>query len=244
MKMNFFRVLLLILLVYLIPGRLMANEIAISPWLYDHDIKKVVEEYAWSELSKRYDVDIQVKVSRIDARLKLKRCDKFLTLSLTQDNPMQATTGQNTVKVACEDQQAWSLYVPVQLEAWKEVPTLNTPIKKGQVLRSEDLTLQKQNLAKLPQRTLTHIDDIIGKATTRPLMMGSVFYPESLTEPYLIKKGDRVTLTVSHPQMRVSTSAMAQEDGKRGQIIDVKNISSNHKVSAKVTGENAVEIIL
>jgi len=244
MKMNIYRVLLFILPLSLIPGRLMADEIAISPWLYDHDIKKVVEEFAWSELSQRYDVDIEVKVSRIDARLKLKRCDKFLTLSLTQDNPTLATTGHNTVKVACEDQQAWSLYIPVQLEAWKELPTLNTPIKKGQVLRSEDLTLQKQNLAKLPQRTLTRIDDIIGKAATRTLMAGSVIYPESLTEPYLIKKGDRVTLTVSNPQMRVSTSATAQEDGKHGQIIDVKNIWSNHKVSAKVIGQNAVEIIL
>ncbi len=218
-----------------------SEELSVSPWLSDRDIHQLVQEFAKSELIKAYDAEVIIRSSSIDPRLKLKRCDKFLTLSMQEDS---AQIWRNTVKVSCDDLQNWSLYVPVQIEAWKEVPTLAAPAQKGQMLHAGDLIMRKQNLARLQNRYLADTNLIIGKALTRPLAAGSTISPDLLVEPDLVKKGDHVLLTVGNSRIRVSTMAIAQENGKQGETIKVENTSSNQKVSAKITGQTKVEILL
>ena len=70
------------------------------------------------------------------------------------------------------------------------------------------------------------IDDVIGKQTTRAVEANEVLTSGSVDRPMLIKRGNAVRLIFETGSLRVETAGVAEEGGKYGELIQVKNTAS------------------
>lgn len=72
---------------------------------------------------------IEVKIARLDPRLRLRRCERPLE---TYDSPNGLRPGRNVVGVRCTGQHPWKLYVTVDIATLQPVVVAARPLARGQ----------------------------------------------------------------------------------------------------------------
>jgi len=63
-----------------------------------------------------------------------------------------------------------------------------------------------------------------------------------MEQPPLVRRGDIVILTAEGRGLRAVTQGEAREEGRPGQVIRVRNLTSNREVYGQVDGERSVRI--
>jgi flagella basal body P-ring formation protein FlgA len=63
-----------------------------------------------------------------------------------------------------------------------------------------------------------------------------------LTAPSAVKKGERVTITAALSSINIKMSGKALSNGSIGEMIKVKNISSNKTIEAQVIRPGIVQV--
>lgn len=115
-------------------------------------------------------------------------------------------------------------------------------IRPQETIREEDITL-----IAVPLRTATHsfsseLDQVVGMRAVRPLRAHAPIHVAALARPYLVKKGDRVTIEAKRGGLRIQTLGVAQAAGHLGQSLAVTNVDSKRQIQARVTGPGLVEV--
>ena len=83
-------------------------------------------------------------------------------------------------------------------------------------------------------RPFTRVDDVIGKQSTRAIDANEMLTQNSLDRPTLMKRGSAITLVYETGGLRVETAGFAEESGKIGDLIQVKNPSSGKMLRGEV----------
>ena len=185
------------------------------------------------------DYDIKIQVNAPDSRLKLRQCDKQLTLDTTN---LPAAGGNTTVQVKCDNDTPWSLYISSNIEIWGEVVAASTSIARGQVIEEDNISLARTNIAAARNGSLISVDSAIGLEARRSIRPHQVIRNQDLVEPLVIRKGDAVQVAALLGGLRVITPGTALGNGRIGEQITVTNNRSNRKVRAKVIAEGLVEV--
>jgi flagella basal body P-ring formation protein FlgA len=102
-------------------------------------------------------------------------------------------------------------------------------------VRHVETTLLSRDLLRRPE-------EVIGKRTSKMIAEGEVLAGRMCEPSPVIRQQSTVDLVAKSGSIRISTRAVALEDGCAGGMITVKKIGSNVKVSAKVLDENTVEV--
>jgi flagella basal body P-ring formation protein FlgA len=63
-----------------------------------------------------------------------------------------------------------------------------------------------------------------------------------LDRPPLVRRGDIVLVTAEGRGLRVTAQGEAKQDGKSGDVIRVRNLTSNRDVVGQVDGERSVRV--
>lgn len=116
------------------------------------------------------------------------------------------------------------------------------PLARNQLITEADVGLEERNLARLPEGTLTNLQDIIGKRTRRGISVATPLHSRLIEVPSLIKRGAVVTILAQSPSLSVAVKGQAKEDGAVGNHIRVMNLSSRKEVHAKMIDENTVRV--
>ena len=77
--------------------------------------------------------------------------------------------------------------------------------------------------------------DAIGKRTRQRIAAGAVILPALLEDPPLIAAGERVAVDVYVGGAHLGLQAKAEKTGRLGDVIQVRNIESGRRFSARVT---------
>ena len=184
------------------------------------------------------DFQYDIKVSYLDQRLNLARCQSDLTLT----PPQPLNLGRNHVKVSCQTGKQWALNVPVEINLSTHVVVLNQPIPKGLTLKSSHLDYQMQNLSKLRNGYYLKKDQVIGKQAKRALQGLSVLNSHIILPALMVHKGDEVMISASKGAMSVKMPGEALNDGREGRQIRVKNKRSQRIIKATVVARGLVEV--
>jgi flagella basal body P-ring formation protein FlgA len=80
--------------------------------------------------------------------------------------------------------------------------------------------------------------------TRRAIHAGEVLSPGLLSSPRLIHRGQELILFASSGAMTVTMKGEALEDGAEGDVIRVRNLSSNRVVEGRVIGADKVQVSL
>lgn len=180
----------------------------------------------------------QAEPGRLDRRLRLTQCEQPLETFGVAGNP----GGHSSVGVRCNDLPGWTLYVPVRVELRRPVYALRHAMSRGSVVHADDLVQVEVDVRRHPQGYFTDTSELVGRTLSRALAAGTVLNPSNVAQPAMIRRGQRVSLVSSLAGISVSAPGEAMADGRRGERLQVRNLSSGRVVEGTVRSATEVEI--
>jgi len=123
------------------------------------------------------------------------------------------------------------------------VPVLSNNIENGRMIRPSDIkiiTIKEKNFSK---GIIVDANKLIGMTAKRMLIAGRPIKEAEVIAPQMVERGQIVTLSLNKGTMNISTQVKALENGAKGDVIRVVNLSSNKSLQAIVTGNNQVGTI-
>lgn len=130
----------------------------------------------------------------------------------------------------------------VRLSLVREVVVVNSPLPRHTVVKATDVRLEQRDIGPLTHEPLEDPALAIGRRTTRMLAMGDIVLSDAVELPPLIRKGDVVTLAVERPGLLVTARGVAQEAGRAGELVRVKNTASGRDILGKVETDKTISV--
>ena len=203
------------------------------------DIAKTAETYLQQQLELSNAGNFEIHMSSMDQRLKLNHCDTPLEATLA---PGAKLFGKTTVEVKCTSTKPWKIFVPANLVLYENVLAAARTIIRGEVLGADDLTVVNQKVNSSSKTYFRNAEQAIGFVAKRSIQAGKIITAYMLQAPRLVKRGQQVILLATTPLMEVRMKGQALSDGAKGDVIQVRNVSSKRVVEGVVTGTGVVRV--
>ena len=123
-------------------------------------------------------------------------------------------------------------------EAW--VPA--EEIAKGEEITEAKLKIMPVRMNRIKDMNVTAKDKLVGMEAKKSLKPGRIVNERDIGPRIIIRKGALVTSVYRSKGLQITAQAVAQEDGAKGQNIELENTKSRKKFSAKVVDAETVEI--
>ncbi|GAB3375246.1 flagellar basal body P-ring formation protein FlgA [Spongiibacter taiwanensis] len=185
------------------------------------------------------DMNTEVTADRLDPRSKLAKCDAALEAFLPPGGRIKRRT---TVGVRCTSGQAWKIYVPVSIAAYTKVMVARYPIAPGSLIRAEDVSWSKRDIATLGYGYLRSLEGRGGYRARYSIAQGAVLTPNMVEADSAIQKGQKVYLNSNTGGIKVTMAGIAMENAPLGGRIKVKNLSSGKQLEGVVESDHQVLI--
>ncbi|HOJ52676.1 MAG TPA: flagellar basal body P-ring formation chaperone FlgA, partial [Syntrophales bacterium] len=120
-----------------------------------------------------------------------------------------------------------------RIEILRSIVVAARDIKAESVIQEEDLTVKKKWVTHLDSVLIYTPEEAVGRQVRTSIRAGSEIKKTVLHAPILVKKGKTVRISLEKGPLRISTIGVSEEDGARGALIRVRNVSSNRLVYAR-----------
>jgi flagellar basal body P-ring formation protein FlgA len=180
-------------------------------------------------------VSVEVAVGAVDPRLRLPACPAPEVVLPALNAAMM------TARVDCPTPR-WTIYVPVHLHGWINAVVASVNLAPETKLEADDLTRGPVDMFANNGSLLTDVGAVEGKILRVGLLAGAPILSPFLEYPIVIHRGQRVLLTLTARTMEIKAPAVALEDGRVGDSIEVENPDSQKTMRATVLGDGSVEM--
>ena len=116
--------------------------------------------------------------------------------------------------------------------------TSATNIVRGQVITGDMVERTLRPRKQIGAQTLSTLDEAIGLEATRTIRAGTTISLSDLTAADLVRKGEKVTLTVERGALTITVDTIAIEDGKMGEQVELTNAESGKVIRGIVIGRH------
>jgi flagella basal body P-ring formation protein FlgA len=185
--------------------------------------------------------DIYIKLNHLPDSLKDKSRVKHIDFAKIPDSNGD---GLCLVEVDEKNGRTKNVYVSFKVSNKRKMFILKQSANKGDTLRSRDVfvkeTYMNGNGADYPLR----MEDMIGKVLKRDMPAGSVITTHVLEDSFVVQRGDTVNIVAENKKLLIQAKGRTLERGKIGDIIRVKNLTSNREIVGKVTGSSTIKVDL
>jgi len=123
-----------------------------------------------------------------------------------------------------------------------EVVTLAQPVRRGDIVKEADFDIVRLARNKVPSGALTDAEELVGKQARSNIRANAPLSRRDFQRPVLIERGEKITVTFEMPGMKLTSRAQAMDDGAKGDVIDVMNLTSRRIVPAIVTSRGQVRV--
>lgn len=200
-------------------------------------IDEAVRHFIASDLPS--ESEYKVTLSQFDNRLKLAKCSAPLKIFIRNGS---IKPGRNSIGIKCNSPKKWTIYNSAKISIYKDIVSLSQPIHRGEIFSKNSLQLERKDTATLRSGYFTDLKAIVNKQATRNLSLGSVINKSNITEPRLIKRGEKVHIKINSPNLEISATGIAMMDGVKNQNIKVKNQKSRQIIQATVVKPGLVVV--
>lgn len=183
---------------------------------------------------------IEFDVARIDPNLRMPSCSNKLSLKKNDTRLL----GRTSIRVRCNGNQPWQIYVPVTIKAYQKVVTATAPLTRAQRLDASVIKLSEKEVSRLTQGYFSSLEQVIGKSLRRPVPLNGVINPAMVVEAKVISRGDEVMIVAKVGTLSVKSAGVAMNNGRVGQQIQIKNKASKRVITARVINSKLVEVVM
>ncbi len=186
-----------------------------------------------------YQSTPEVVAGHLDNRLRLKKCDQPLESYTPQG---KRHMGKITVGVRCNGANPWSLFVPVTVKVMAKVVVARNSLPRGNIIGPDDITVELKDISSLHRGYLEKPESAVGKKLRQRVQRDQVLTPSQLDTPLTVKRNNRVIIQASSKTVQIRMIGKALQNGSLGQVIRVKNVSSDREIDAKIIAPGIVEV--
>ena len=111
------------------------------------------------------------------------------------------------------------------------------------LIRSDQLKMESYEGPVRREKFLLDASQVEGMLVRRPVASGSTLTDDMLDPPREVQRGEVVTAVVETGAARLEVQGVAENDGRRGQIISVKNQRSGRSFQARVEEKGTVTVV-
>ncbi|TVQ36820.1 MAG: flagella basal body P-ring formation protein FlgA [Geminicoccaceae bacterium] len=116
----------------------------------------------------------------------------------------------------------------------RAIPVPRMPLGVGSTIADADLDWLLQPESRLRSEWVRDAGDLVGQEVRRALLAGRPIAAHAIGQPYLVRRGDNVTLVYRRGALTLELAAAAQGDGALGDQVMVRNSQTGAVVEARV----------
>lgn len=132
--------------------------------------------------------------------------------------------------------------VRIKIHLFEPVVVAARLLNAKQVIRDEDVRLEKMDITKVGHYYFTDKDKVVGMVLKRVVNTGAMINALMIEKPVIVERMAMVRIVSEHGGIKVEMEGQALQDGREGDIIRVKNIRSNRVVNGRVIDAATVEV--
>lgn len=134
-----------------------------------------------------------------------------------------------------------SVNVPVRVGQLFEVVVAARPVARHALLGAEDVRTERREVVPR-QDPIRDLGAIIGRRAIRGISSGEPMLAGMVELPPLVRRGEIVLVIAEGQGLRATALGEAREEGKAGEVVRVRNLSSGREVYGQVEGERTVRV--
>jgi flagella basal body P-ring formation protein FlgA len=201
-------------------------------------IRATAEAFVLEQIGQT-SLDVEARAGRLDPRLRLAQCDQ----PLEAFNAAGSRLGGNaSIGVRCDGSRPWKIYVPVRVSREVEVAVLAKSLPRGATLTEDSVRTQRMDTTTLTFGYYSDAGALKGQTLRRAAASGTVITPDLVAIPPMVRKGEQVTLIAQRQGIAIRAPGRAMVDAQIGDLIQVRNLSSERVVEGKVRGPGEVVV--
>lgn len=204
-------------------------------------VQKYLEDYLDQQRAKMPRTQIRFRHLRLPTAFTVPA--GRLTCEITPSDPRVLPSSRFNLIFRVEGRAIKNIAVSATLEALAEVAVTTGDLRRGTILHEENIEFAQRDINRL-RAPCYDIEELLGQRLKRSLRKGDVVERSAVAFPPMIKRGEMVTITAQKGALTVTAKGMAQQNGSAGDLIRVRNISSQKDLICKVTGPVAVAVEL
>ncbi len=136
--------------------------------------------------------------------------------------------------------------VLVDVKVYQAVALAERRIEAGEALTEDNVRFERRPV-EAPGSCLVPKDVKAGQKARRPLPAGQLILPSAVEalnpdNPILVRQRDLVKVTARVGSLRVTALAEAEQDGRAGDRVRVRNVDSRKELVGRVVGRGLVEV--
>ncbi|MBM7556999.1 flagellar basal body P-ring formation chaperone FlgA [Halanaerobacter jeridensis] len=148
------------------------------------------------------------------------------------------------IKVLVDGQLYRKFYIKFSTKLRVQVLIPKKRLEQGQSLTADLFVQRERLLTNAPDRYVSSFQALENKVLTRTLAAEQILTNDMLATPQLVTRWQKVKIVAKVGGVVVTTTGKALENGRKGDIIKVKNTNSNQTIEAKVVAPNEVEVVI
>lgn len=199
-----------------------------------------VEEFVKEELSSRLPWDAEaVEIDEVE----IPGFKAAKGASFELDMPKRPSgPGKVSFKVEVKDKTSGEkvFWGSARIKVFKDAIVALRIMKGKTRITADDVKVARVELGEAAE-AFSSIDEIEGMVAKRPISAGAVIKKSYVKQEAVIKRGEKVTVNVEGPSIRIRSRGVAASDGHVGSIISVKTYSGK-EVPGEVAGPGEIVI--
>jgi flagella basal body P-ring formation protein FlgA len=134
------------------------------------------------------------------------------------------------------------IMVSGSVERLIQIPVLRAPLRNGMIIGQNDIDWIDMPEAELQHDTLFKGEDVIGLTPRRITYAGKPILAKELQRPQIVTRGETVTVYFKEGPLVLSAKGKALQNGAKGDLVRVTNLSSSKSFDAIITAQNEVVV--
>jgi flagella basal body P-ring formation protein FlgA len=185
-------------------------------------------------------VRVEVKVGKLDPRLKLAPClriEPYLPSGLP-------ILGATRMGLRCtQGAKLWNVSLPIQVSVWTQATVVKSALAAGTVLDAGQLSQAEVDIAAAPGAAVPEPLLVVGRTLARSVAAGATLRQTDLKPRQFFAAGETVRVTALGPGWQVVTEGQAVGAGIEGQTAHVRT-EGGRMLNARPSGDHQVEVTL
>ena len=202
-------------------------------------MKQIVAEFIGRRLQSLPDAEIRFTSVRTPGDIILPTGK--ITYTVRPSKPTIIGSSSFNILFAVDGRTIKNCTVRGRLEALASVATAAVNVRRGSIITPDQVEMVRQDISKLDAPYFSR-ERVVGLQAKRTIRAGKPLDTMNVAPPPVIKKGEPVEIIASRGPLRISTKGIATMDGRPGDFIRVKNISSSKLVYCKVDAPGVVSV--
>lgn len=138
----------------------------------------------------------------------------------------------------------FSIWVRARIEVRMMQVSARTDLAIGRPVQQSQVQLETVSVSLFGAQPARSLAEVVGRVPRRPIPAGSPILPGQLQVPMEIHSGDAVTVRVTSGRAGLKLEGVAGGDGRRGDLIPVKNPLTGKTFRARVESPGNVAVVI